>query len=64
MSIMLVINNCWDCPYRENNEGGKVPHYCRKKHSCMCDEDFPKYCPLAKHEPTTVKDVKEDNDWN
>lgn len=53
MSIMLVINNCWDCPYRENNEGGKVPHYCRKSHSCMCDEDFPKYCPLAQHEPTT-----------
>lgn len=54
MSVVLIINNCWDCPYRENNKGGKVPHYCRKKHTRMCDEDFPKYCPL----PPGIPQVK------
>ena len=55
MSITLVINNCWDCPYRDKNKGGRVPHYCRKSHTTMCDEDFAKYCPLIKQNLATNK---------
>ena len=51
MSFTIVVNNCWDCPYREKNVGGKVTHYCRKARTSMCDEDFPKYCPLAQQKP-------------
>ncbi len=46
MAKKVIIHNCWDCPYREKNTGGQVPHYCRLQRSCMDDSEFPKYCPL------------------
>ena len=56
MSITIVVNNCWDCPYRDKNVGGKVPHYCRKAKYSLCDQDFPKYCPLMKSDSLTALD--------
>ena len=44
----IKVTSCWDCPYRRENKGGQVPHYCSKSCDTMCDRDFPKYCPLFK----------------
>ncbi len=46
MAKKIIVNNCWNCPYREENTGGEVPHYCRLQHSSMDDSGFPQYCPL------------------
>lgn len=48
MGFIVDVENCWDCPYRQANVDGKVPHYCRLGRTCMSDADFPKYCPLSK----------------
>lgn len=46
--FIITVHNCWDCPFRERNVGGKVPHYCTKARTSMCDEDYPKHCPFHK----------------
>lgn len=51
MAKMIIIHNCWDCPYRDNNTGGQVPHYCRLQHSSMDDSGFPQYCPIENDIP-------------
>ena len=45
----IFVNNCYDCPYREENTGGKVPHYCKNPNivcRAVADEDFENVCPL------------------
>lgn len=47
-SFTITVHNCWDCPYRNTNDNGRVPHYCLKGHMSMSDKDYPKYCPFFK----------------